>query len=1325
MSMEDAGKLVAGRFRLEREVGRGSVGTVYRAFDEITQRCVAFKVINATGVDEGEQLRLSREGQLLSELDHPSIVRVVAFGALEVSARDPEGRALEEGAAFVAMEWLDGEDLQARLREGHMSLQEALKVGWQVAGALAAAHEAGVVHRDIKPSNIIVLNGAPGEPPRAKLVDFGVAVGSTDVLRTSDNGVVGTPAYMAPEQARGDATVDVRSDLYSLGATLFELIAGRPPHMGPTSIATLVRLATTPAPRLSELLLDVPAELDELIYALLLADREMRPASAREVMRRLEEIGRDPNLRSLAPAHTTDPPGTVVGTRLVTTIVALHVAKGEARQAEIEALRVVGADALPLGVDSVVAHLGVRKAYGQEAAQALDLALALAARGGRVGVASGRMRVERTRSAGEVVDRAVALARGAAEGRTVADATTVELARGHFLFEPRVPQLGGASRLPEALQPMPRGAMVVVGHSSRPREGQTPFVGREAEIITTLSSFERCVEDRTPVVVSVSGPPGIGKSRLARELVMRVVERQERPRVVQLRCEAFGRAQVLGVAADLLRALMGLPKGASVEAVEAAVRKRKLRNDDQGVLSLLLANQPFPEEVDVRGAREALYLSMTELTLVEAERPCVLLVEDAQWADPESVAWLDHLLGRAAGLPLFLMLMVRPAFWREEGQRFVGRDHVRVELRPMAKRAMREIARAVIGAASRSSQSPASAMAAIGREPLSPQDEALLDKIAQQAAGSPLFAEELARVIAVGKDAATAPTIEAAIQVSLDALDDTTREAVIRMSVFGLSVWDRGLNAVGVREPEAGLRRSVSAELLVEQGSSRFPGTREYLFKHALVRDVAYASLGDELRRELHARAARWLFAMGEDSATVAQHLDLGGEHEEASVHWESAARRALTTNALRDAAMMAERAYVFATDKVSAFGRAVLLEQAHSRLDARSSEREAGIRAMSENVYDEASELLTLGARARYDQACGVGGDLEARLTSVRDRSRALGLLDEEAQCTASLAHSRAFAGQLQLAEQEAARLLELSEQRELEWAAVDAWQTRAVVHQTRGEVAAALEARRNAARAARAAGLQEREAVLTMNVGFALTTMGARREALQEVESGIARAQAIGSAGAVRTGQMILLCWTSTFGPEASLDVLLAEPRATADEAAGGMWVVRDRTTLGILFYRGVELLRGDDTGLSRARSLLKLTTEAYRSTDNRDVLPVALGFWAEAERRFGKAELSAELAREAASLVDAGAPSLLNEAPIYLALHDACVDLGDLQGAREAVERAMQPLRRRLKGLEGTPYARSFLLSLPQNAALLMSAETYGCMPAEIEAMVAREG
>jgi tetratricopeptide (TPR) repeat protein len=1300
-----AQELVAGRFRIKREVGRGAAGIVYQASDVVTGHEVALKVIATSGADLVEQARFSREGQVLENLDHPGIVRVIAFGTLESSSVDGHGRRLEEGSPYIAMEWLDGEDLQARQRRAPLDLRQALEVGWQVASALAAAHDAGIVHRDIKPSNIFLLDGSSESPAsgvvlgsarptevdkprlRTKLVDFGVAA-SNDVRLTKTGAVVGTPAYMAPEQARGDGGADVRSDIYSLAATLFELIAGRPPHIGPTSIATLARLVTAPAPRLSEILVEVPPELDELIARMLSSAPEDRPASAREVAAELEALSRSPLLRGVSrAAPATD--SLAMGTRLVTTLVALHVATGEARAKELDRLREQGADALPLGADSVVVHLGAQRAYGDEAARALEIGMALAGRGARVGVATGRMRVDRTRSAGEVVDRASALARDAGDGGTLVDATTTELARDGFHF-----------------RMLPRGVAQVVSVRARGPGAIAPFVGREAELFATVSAYERCVEDRTPVVVSVSGPPGIGKSRLAREFVGRLVREPNAPRLVQVRCESYGRGQALGVATDALRTLLGLPKGASLHEAEGAIQRMSPDRADFGLLARLLANLPFPDDIDVRGARDSLYVSMTELVLgVANEAPCALIIEDAQWSDPESIAWIDHLLGRASNRALFAMMLMRPSFWRNQGQRFVGRDHVRVELRPIARKATREIARAVLGASA---------------------SEAQLDQVAQQAAGSPMFAEELSRVIASGKDVAKAPTIEAAIQVSLDALDDTTRDAVVRASVFGLSVWDAGLSALGLADPDTALRKLLAAELIVENARSRFTGTREYTFKHALVREVAYASAGEDLKALLHATAARWLSTMGEDAATVAQHFDLGKRHEEAANYWETAARRALATNSLHEAVNMADRALTFAADKPTGFARAMLLDDAHSRLDPRASERDSAIRAMSENIFDEASELLTQGARARYDDACASGLDIEERLTQVRERAKAMVLVEEEARCSATLAHRYAFAGQLASAEREAAHLLDLADRRAIDWAAVDAWQTLAVVHQTRGELAAALEARRSAARAASAAGLQEREAMLTMNVGFALTTIGAWEEALSEIQAGMAKAQAIGSPGAVRHGQMNLLGWAATYGADARLDAVLAEPRANADEAATGTWVVRDRVTLGILFYRGCELLRGESASLPRARALLKTATEAYRSTDNRDVLPVALGFWAEAERRFGDAEHAVEIAKEASRLVEEGAPSLLNEAPIYLALHDAYVDIGDLSGARDAMERGVLPLMRRLKGLEGTPYARSFLLGLPHNSALLASAEAYGCIPGEIERLLSvRDG
>jgi hypothetical protein len=278
--------------------------------------------------------------------------------------------------------------------------------------------------------------------------------------------------------------------------------------------------------------------------------------------------------------------------------------------------------------------------------------------------------------------------------------------------------------------------------------------------------------------------------------------------------------------------------------------------------------------------------------------------------------------------------------------------------------------------------------------------------------------------------------------------------------------------------------------------------------------------------------------------------------------------------------------------------------------------------------------------------------------------------------------------------------------------------------VHQARGEVGAALDARRAAVRAANEAGLKAREATLTINMGFALTTLGARTEARDAIMRGVAIAQAVGSPGTVRHGQMNLLCWTSTFGADAQLDTLLAEPRATADAAISGSWVAQDRATLGVLFYRGVELLLGDARGQAEsARILLKAASQGYRATNMLDVLPVALGRLAEAERRCGDPEKAYALAREAADLLDHGSPSLLNEAPVFLALHDAAVARDCEDEAKLAIARAIPRLVTRVRSLVGTPYARAFLTQLTINAGLLSAAEEYGLVPAEITAILER--
>jgi hypothetical protein len=203
-----------------------------------------------------------------------------------------------------------------------------------------------------------------------------------------------------------------------------------------------------------------------------------------------------------------------------------------------------------------------------------------------------------------------------------------------------------------------------------------------------------------------------------------------------------------------------------------------------------------------------------------------------------------------------------------------------------------------------------------------------------------------------------------------------------------------------------------------------------------------------------------------------------------------------------------------------------------------------------------------------------------------------------------------------------------------------------------------------------------------------------------------------------------MLLLGWAATFGNDKTLESHLGSLRADADTTASGAWAAPDRSNLGVLFYRGWELLRSQsESAVRRAKSLLEMSARSYRDTGNRDVLPVALGMWAEAERRCGNPARAAGLAREAVELLESGAPSLLNESTSYLALHDACLEVGDLEGARSAVARGLPALLRRLRGLVGTPYALLFLTELPHNAGLLAAAEGYSLVPDEIHRVLER--
>lgn len=208
------GTLVGDRFEIERLAGAGGMGDVYRALDRRTGAAVALKFLRQVG--KGYVTRFEREARALAQLTHPGIVRYVAHG------REP--------AFFLAMEWLEGEDLARRLARGPLSVGQTLIVARGIADALSAAHARGIVHRDIKPSNVFLCGGRLEE---VKLLDFGVAQLDKSTLALTGTGqLIGTLGYMAPEQAMSGRDMTPAADVFSLGCVLFECVAGRGPFAG-------------------------------------------------------------------------------------------------------------------------------------------------------------------------------------------------------------------------------------------------------------------------------------------------------------------------------------------------------------------------------------------------------------------------------------------------------------------------------------------------------------------------------------------------------------------------------------------------------------------------------------------------------------------------------------------------------------------------------------------------------------------------------------------------------------------------------------------------------------------------------------------------------------------------------------------------------------------------------------------------------------------------------------------------------------------------------------------------------------------------------------
>lgn len=858
----------AGRFVLEAPVGVGGMATVWRGRDPRGGAPVAVKVIHPRA--EALGVRLEREAEVLSGLDHPGIVGYIAHGKLD------------DGARYLVMEWLEGEDLAARLSRGPLSPGEAAEVARQVAAALAAAHDRGIVHGDVSPANLFLEGGELG---RLRVVDFGLAraVGGRGDLP------MGTPGFMAPEQVRGDGEAEPAADVFALGCVLFECLAGRAPFVGGDPTAVMLKVLLEDAPPLHELAGEVPAGLEALVAAMMSKQSLDRPPDAGAVLAALEGALDE----EVAADHDPGAGETLTqAERRVVTVVVVRL-PGGADAALGDVLVKLEARRERLRDGTLVALLaGSAEQPRDQASRAARCALEIRTRipGASVGLATGPGVVAARLPVGPLIDRAVALL--GTEGVRV-DETTGALLQERFVID-----AGGV------LQDE-RHEAAWVGRTVLGR--RTPFVGRAAEQALLESLFESCASEPVSRVVVVTGVAGVGKSRLRVEFLERVRRRrdeQPEPEVLVAHADPLGVGSPFGMVAQITRRACGISPGEGVEERRAKLLERVgrhlpgARRDDVVFFLGELVGVPFEaSSVRHRAAREDARIMADQMRAAWVEwlgaecaaRPVVMVLEDLHEGDHPTVNYVDAALRALRDRPLFVLALARPEVRERFPRLWIERSPTEVRIAGLTRGAATALVRSVLGAR-------------VGDEDL--------DALVERADGNAFFLEELIRASAEGAVALPA-TVLGGVEARLDALEPEARRLLRAGSVFGQTFRRGGVVAltVGERselEVSAHLSGLIGREIVAPVPSE---GEPRFAFRHSLVRDVAYAMLTDEDRTLGHKLAGEYLERAGErDPLVLAEHFVRGGEPARAVGFFIQAAEEALEGNDLEGAVQRGER---------------------------------------------------------------------------------------------------------------------------------------------------------------------------------------------------------------------------------------------------------------------------------------------------------------------------------------------------------------------------------------------------------------------------------
>lgn len=829
------GALIDRRFRVLAGAGRGGFGTVHRAFDARTGREVALKVLHATAVD---QRRFEREAETLATMSHPNVVGYVAHGITD------------EGASYLAMEWLEGCDLASRLVAGPLSESDALRVGLRAAQGLAAAHEQGVLHRDIKPSNLFLVDE---QPDKVKVLDFGIAGrhdGTSPLTRTGT--VLGTPAYMAPEQARGQRELTPRADVFSLGCVLFECLAGTPAFEGDSAHAVLALVLSGITPELTQRRPGTSPALASLLSRMMAFDPTDRYADAALAALAISDV----LTGATSGVHEVGRPA--VGRRAARSVTKLIVQAAGGAASAADRARLAGAEIEHEGAAGLVVGFkddNAAMAAGNAARLALELIREDASLYARLITA--RDQTPSTEP-GSLLE---APSPGRAGTIALDDATATLLGREFVL------------RREDS------GAWLVASRESV----AGAIVGRTRELALLDGLFAEVDGEHCARLALVVGEAGIGKSHLIQAAVSRLATSTSRPRVLWARADRPTRTSPFALLRQLVRhALPEAERGPDASrrhVVERLVAERWVRADAE--LLCELAAVPGEGDEAILGAARRDPLVMASgirsawLAFMSAQLgsgPLVLAIEDLHFADSASVRLLDVALAELAEERLLALVSARPEEAATEIAMLEARRPEMIRLQALRSTVAAELVRALL---------PSS-------------DPALTSRILERGAGHPLRLVQLARLVQEG-GSLDAPG-DAAIDARLARLDPNVQRVLRAASVLGTQ-FSAGAVAhlLGGAAHCADLKTRLDAAIVARLITPVSRGEDGFQFSHGLVQEAAYALLRDEDRKSAHAAAADWWSQRaGSDPSLVAWHFDRAGARDRALAWYDAAARAAL-----------------------------------------------------------------------------------------------------------------------------------------------------------------------------------------------------------------------------------------------------------------------------------------------------------------------------------------------------------------------------------------------------------------------------------------------